>query len=309
MQFDDDRVDTSHVDDLRGSGGRSSGGAMGGAGGAAAAGIIAMLMRGKGGKGLLLGLLVIGALMFFGGNSLFGGGQSQQAVAPEGAAEDLNTRCNQDGAIEQYPDCLLTKAYNETDEVWSAEFARLGQQYQAPRLAFFSGSVNTGCGNATTEVGPFYYPADEEIYFDLGFAQQLNQLGVKGDYANVYIMAHEFGHHLQKILGIEEQVRNLQQSDSRNANKYGIAMELQADCLAGVWGKMANDRGNLTITRSELADAQNAAMAVGDDRIQAGAGMQVNPETWTHGSAEQRQQWYMVGFNSGDMNRCDTFAN
>lgn len=309
MQFDDDRVDTSHVDDLRGSGGRSSGGAMGGAGGAAAAGIIAMLMRGKGGKGLLLGLLVIGALMFFGGNSLFGGGQSQQAVAPEGAAEDLNTRCNQDGAIEQYPDCLLTKAYNETDEVWSAEFARLGQQYQAPRLAFFSGSVNTGCGNATTEVGPFYCPADEEIYFDLGFAQQLNQLGVKGDYANVYIMAHEFGHHLQKILGIEEQVRNLQQSDSGNANKYGIAMELQADCLAGVWGKMANDRGNLTITRSELADAQNAAMAVGDDRIQAGAGMQVNPETWTHGSAEQRQQWYMVGFNSGDMNRCDTFAN
>ena len=309
MQFDDDRVDTSHVDDLRGTrSGGMGGGGMGGAGGAAAAGIIAMLMRGKKGKGLLLGLVILGILLFF-GNGLLGGGPTQQAVAPEGASQDLNSWCNQSGAIEQYPDCLLTKAFNETDEVWSAEFTRLGETYTAPRLVFFTQSVSTGCGNATTEVGPFYCPADHKIYFDLGFAKQLQQLGVKGDYANVYIMAHEFGHHLQKILGIEKQVRNLQQSDSRNANKYGIAMELQADCLAGVWGKMANDRGNLTITRSELADAQNAAMAVGDDRIQAGAGMQVNPETWTHGSAEQRQQWYMVGFNSGDMNRCDTFAN
>ena len=308
MQFDDDRVDTSRVDDLRGSG-RSGGGGLGGGGmgGAATAGLIAMLMRGKGGKGMLLALLIVGALTVFGGGGgLFGG--SQQAIAPpEGAAEDLDARCNTSGAIQQYPDCLLTKAYNEADEVWAAEFARLGETYTAPRLAFFSNSVNTACGPATTAVGPFYCPGDQRIYFDLGFADQLNQLGVKGDYANVYIMAHEFGHHLQNITGIEQQVRTRQSQNPDEVNALCVKMELQADCFAGVWGRMANDRGNLTITRAELADAQNAAQAVGDDRIQAGAGQRVNPETWTHGSAQQRQQWYLTGYNSGDINRCNTF--
>lgn len=307
MQFDDDRVDTSRVDDLRGSGrsGRGMGG--GGLGGAATAGLIAMLMRGRGGKGVLLALLVVGALTVFGGGGgLFGG--SQQATAPpEGAAQDLEARCNTSGAIQQYPDCLLTKAYNEADEVWQAEFARLGESYAAPRLAFFSDSVTTACGPATTAVGPFYCPGDQRIYFDLAFADQLNQLGVKGDYANVYIMAHEFGHHLQNITGIEKQVRALQSQNSDDTNALSVKMELQADCFAGVWGRMANDRGNLTITRAELADAQNAAAAVGDDRIQSGAGQRVNPESWTHGSAQQRQQWYLTGYNSGDINRCNTF--
>jgi predicted metalloprotease len=309
MQFDDDRVDTSKVDDLRGRG-RSGGGGMGGGGmgGAATAGLIAMLMRGKGGKGMVLALLLVGALMVFGGGGgLFSSGQ-QSIAPPDGAAQDLEARCNTSGAIQQYPDCLLTKAFNETDEVWEAEFARLGQTYTAPRLVFFSNSVNTACGPASTAVGPFYCPGDQRIYFDLGFADQLNKLGVKGDYANVYIMAHEFGHHLQNITGIEKQVRAQQAQDSRNANALSVQMELQADCFAGVWGRMANDRGNLTITQAELADAQNAAAAVGDDRIQAGAGQRVNPESWTHGSAQQRQQWYLVGYNSGDINRCSTFT-
>ncbi len=177
-----------------------------------------MLLRGKGGRGTLLLLLVVGGFMVF---SQMGGAGSQQAVegsggvtAAQGTAQDLATRCNQAGAIQAYPDCLLTKAFNETDEVWSAEFARLGQEYRSPRLTFFDGSVNTSCGPATTEVGPFYCPGDERIYFDLGFAKQLQQLGVEGDYANVYIMAHEFGHHLQNISGIEEQVRAMQAQDA-----------------------------------------------------------------------------------------------
>jgi hypothetical protein len=167
--------------------------------------------------------------------------------------------------------------------------------------------VDTACGPATTAVGPFYCPGDESIYFDLGFASQLQQLGVEGDYANVYIMAHEFGHHLQNISGIERQVRQLQASDRRNANRYGVAMELQADCFAGAWGRMADDRGNVTVTDAEVKQAMAAAQAVGDDRIQEASGMRVNPETWTHGSAQQRESWYLVGFNSGDFDRCNTF--
>ena len=322
MQFDDDRVDTSKVDDLRdGSSGGGFGGGFGGGmaggganmGGAATAGILAMLLRGKGGKGMLVVLLLLGGFMVL---SQYMGSGSQQALdVPDGVtaaqgsgAGDLATRCNQAGAIQQYPDCLLTKAFNETDEVWSAEFARLGQEYRSPRLAFFDGSVKTACGPATTAVGPFYCPGDERIYFDLGFAKDLQRLGVEGDYANVYIMAHEFGHHLQNISGIEKQVRDLQAKDRRNANEYGIKMELQADCMAGAWGRMADDRGNVTVTDAEVKQAMSAAAAVGDDRIQEQAGMKVDPETWTHGSAKQRESWYLVGFNSGDINRCTTFS-
>jgi predicted metalloprotease len=314
MQFDDNRVDLGGVDDLRDGRGGGAGFGGGGAGGMAIMGILSMLLRGRGGRGSLLVLLLFGAFLFFGGGGLFGGGQQAAlpgagtSVSGSGGTSDLATRCNQPGAIEQYDDCLLAKAYNEADEVWSDEFARRGMPYQAPRLAFFDGSVSTACGPASTEVGPFYCPGDQRIYFDLGFASQLRRLGVEGDYANVYIMAHEFGHHLQTITGIEQQVRQAQQEDPGNANRYGIAMELQADCYAGAWGRMADDRGNLTVTPEEVRQAQAAAQAVGDDRIQAGAGQRVNPETWTHGSAAQREQWFNVGFNSGDMARCDTFS-
>jgi uncharacterized protein len=315
MQFDDDRVDTSKVDDLRdgspGGGGGAAG--MGGMGGAATAGILAMLLRGKGGKGGMLMLLIVGGFLIF--SQMNGGATSQQAVdgpgaatAGQGSAADLEERCNQSGAIQQYPDCLLAKAFNETDEVWSAEFARLGQEYRSPRLTFFDGQVDTACGPATTAVGPFYCPGDEKIYFDLGFARELKQLGVEGDYANVYIMAHEFGHHLQNVTGIERQVRQSQATDRANANKYGVAMELQADCFAGAWGRMADDRGNVTVTDAEVRQAQGAASAVGDDRIQEASGIQVTPETWTHGSAKQRESWYLVGFNTGDINRCTTYS-
>ncbi len=309
MQFDDDRVDTSRVNDRRD--GRSAGpGRRGGssANTAAVAGVLAMLMRGRGGKGTVMMLVVGGGILVM--MTLFSGGGAiaPQAAVPAGAAEDLSTRCNQSGAISAYPDCLLVKAFNETDEVWQAEFARLGQDYFAPSLTFFDSSVQTACGPATTAVGPFYCPGDQTIYFDLGFANQLEQLGVEGDYANVYIMAHEFGHHLQNITGIESEVRRLQSEDRAKANSYGVKMELQADCFAGAWGRMADDRGNVTITRTELTQAQDAAEAVGDDRIQEQAGIRVNPESWTHGSAQQRREWYLTGFNSGDINRCNTFA-
>lgn len=312
MQFDDDRVDTSRVNDQRdGRGGTMRGGGGSGMNSAAMAGILAMLLRGKGGKGVM-GLVVMAVLVMLmtsqcGGLSAFSGA-APQAAAPQGGASDLETRCNTPGAITQYPDCLLAKSFNENDEVWRAEFARLGVEYRPPQLTFFDGSVQTACGAASTAVGPFYCPGDETIYFDLGFADELANLGVNGDYANVYIMSHEFGHHLQNVTGIERQVRQAQQRAPSSANQYGVKMELQADCLAGAWGRMADDRGHVAVTDAEVRQAMAAAAAVGDDRIQQRSGQRVNPESWTHGSAAQREQWYTVGFNTGDLNRCTTFA-
>ncbi len=176
-------------------------------------------------------------------------------------------------------------------------------------MAFFADYVSTACGGASSEVGPFYCPGDERMYIDVWFLAQLQQeFGATGRYAQAYILAHEFGHHLQTVLGIERQVRAAQQRDPASANELSVRMELQADCLAGVWGALANEQGNVTITEAELQQAQDAAAAIGDDRIQRKTQGRVNPEAWTHGSAEQRREWYLTGYESADAAQCDTFS-
>lgn len=227
----------------------------------------------------------------------------------QGVNTSLAERCPQDAQDGTFddPDCLLVKSYNEANEVWTGVFSQAGQTLQTPGLTFFSGVTQTACGKADTSVGPFYCPGDERIYFDLGFNRELESLGVKGQYAMVYIMAHEYGHHLQNKLGIEAKVRRIQQQNPRQGNNYSVAMELQADCFAGVWGRLANDMGNVQITPEEFQQASNAAAAVGDDRIMQGAGVRVNPDKFTHGSAKQRQYWYTKGYNTGDINQCNTF--
>ena len=295
MKFRDRRVSTRGVDDLRGS--RATGGiAVGGGAGVLVLIVVVVYSLVSGGGGLDPALI----------QDALGGGVQQGNA--ESAAE-LQERCSGDGAIEDYNDCYLIKVYNETDEVWAAEYAASGGEYRAPRMAFFTGSVQTGCGAASAEVGPFYCPPDERIYFDLDFLTQLQRdFGAEGRYAQAYILAHEFGHHLQTLNGTERQVRQAQQLNPRAANELSIAMELQADCLAGVWGRLANDKGNVAITDAELQQALNAAAAVGDDRIQRKTQGQVNPESWTHGSAEQRQEWYQTGYDSADPASCDTFT-
>jgi len=327
VKFDDERVDASGVDDLRGAGnsggaGFSGGGSGGGGGGGAAGGILTLLIS----SGLLkrFGLpgLIIGGLLIVGLSVLGGSGGSpsgavnldptQVSAAGVGAqtGTDLQTRCNTEGAIDKYPDCFMTKVFNETNEVWSKNAASQGiTPFSEPRLVFFSGRVKTGCGPSTADMGPFYCPPDKRIYFDLNFLEQLqSQLGAQGQYAKAYIMAHEYGHHLQNITGIEPKVRQLQQKNPSQANALSVRMELQADCFAGVWGKLANDQGNLTVTPAEIAEAQRAAAAVGDDSIQKGAGQQVRQDTWTHGSAQQRQDWYNKGYAAGQISACNTFA-
>jgi predicted metalloprotease len=315
VKFDDNNVDMSRVDDRRD--GRGSSSRSQPSGGDPTAGLLQLLLAsklGKGGGGLVLILAIF--LMF----AFCSQTQEPTAQVPldssfnapagsQGVGASLAQKCTEDAAdgVFENTDCLLVKAFNETDEVWSGYFASTGQRFREPQLTFFDGQTRTGCGPANTSVGPFYCPADERIYFDLGFSRDLERLGVQGQYAMVYIMAHEYGHHLQNISGIERQVRKVQAANRRNANNYSVAMELQADCFAGVWGRLANDEGNVVITPEEFTQATNAAAAVGDDRIQQGAGMRVNPDTFTHGSAKQRTYWYTRGYNQGTPQACDTF--
>ena len=191
---------------------------------------------------------------------------------------------------------------------WQQEFAQKGAQYRHAKLVLFRDGVQSGCGNASAATGPFYCPADEKVYIDLGFYDELDRrFGAPGDFAQAYVLAHEIGHHVQKLLGIEDKVRRLQQSDPGEANPTQVKMELQADCLAGVWGKATEQMGILQA--GDVEEGIGAAAAVGDDRIQKAATGSVNPESFTHGSSEQRVRWFSRGFKSGRIEDCDTFGS
>ncbi len=210
----------------------------------------------------------------------------------------------------------LSFLMEDIQATWDEYFDRAGLNYEPTILNVFTGSVSTGCGEATSAVGPFYCPApgDNQVYIDLDFFDELStRFGAPGDFAQAYVIAHEVGHHLQSVLGISEAVRNAQAQDRANANEYSVRQELQADCFAGVWAHSASQRlteesGRPILEPGDIEEGLRAAAAVGDDRIQAQAGMRVNPETWTHGSSDQRIRWFTVGFDSGDPERCDTFA-
>jgi predicted metalloprotease len=294
IEFDSNRVDVSGVDDRRGRG----------VGGGVAIG---------GGAGIV-GIIITIVVVLLGGDpsqlQQLPQGSSQGNGAPTESREQLSARCNADGALDKYTDCRLIKVYNIADAVWSDEFGRRGLSYKRPTFAFFTGQTQTGCGAASAQVGPFYCPPDQKIFFELGFLEQLQQqFGAQGEFAQAYIVAHEFGHHLQTLLGTEPKVRAAQQRDPGNANAYSIALELQADCYAGVWATLADKRGEngIGLTEANIAEAVNAAQAVGDDRIQQKVQGRVDPESWTHGSAEQRQTWFLTGYRSGDIAGCDTF--
>lgn len=288
MKFDDQNVDASQLQDVRG---QRGGGGLGGMSRGATLG-------GAGGLGIV-GLLIA---MFFGIN-LAGEQPAQQPVPQQQGAtgSDVAVRCNQPGAIEQYDDCFITKIFNETNEIWAGQV----QGYKRPTLVFFERSVRTACGPATSDTGPFYCPGDGKVYIDLAFMNQLlNQLGAKGRNAQAYVVAHEVGHHIQNITGQERKVRQLQQQNPGNKNQYSVMLELQADCYAGVWARQANDSGKVQITKEELYQALEAAAAVGDDRINPRS----SPESFTHGTSQQRQQWFSRGFETGDPRQCNTFA-
>jgi uncharacterized protein len=284
---------SNRVRDMRGRGGGGGFGfpGLGGGGG--------IPMKAGGG---LIGLLVLAAAIFL-PRLLGGGGQGALGTGAAGATEDEVGPVQCVSELEQ----ILCGASDDVQDYWIAEYpTAFGGQYTETDTTFFSGSINTGCGQATSQVGPFYCPADGFVYFDLDFLTQLqNQFGATGDLAAQYIVAHEYGHHVQNVLGISDDVNRQSQQDPNRANQYSIALELQADCFAGAWARNADDRGLLE--PGEVQEALDAAAAVGDDRIQQQTQGRVSPESWTHGSAEQRVSWFRRGFDTGDPARCTTF--
>lgn len=209
-----------------------------------------------------------------------------------------------DDSLAQFVSVVLA----DTEEVWADIFQRENQTYQNPQLVLFSGGVESACGFAQAAMGPFYCPTDHKVYIDLEFYRDLkSRLGAPGDFAQAYVIAHEVGHHVQSLLGISEQVQAREQSSSReDANALSVRLELQADCFAGVWANRAQRMWGI-LEPGDIEEALGAASAVGDDRLQSAATGQVVPESFTHGSSEQRMRWFQRGMSAGDPDQCDTF--
>jgi predicted metalloprotease len=196
----------------------------------------------------------------------------------------------------------------DTEKTWHEVFRRYGKTYEEPKLVLFTGAVQSACGFAQAAMGPFYCPEDHRVYIDLGFYEDLkNRFRAPGDFAQAYVIAHEVGHHVQNLLGITEKVQGaMQHSNKAEANRLSVRMELQADCLAGVWGYHA-DKSRHILEAGDLEEALRAASAIGDDRIMKQTRGTIVPDAFTHGTSEQRMRWFRRGFETGDMNQCNTF--
>jgi predicted metalloprotease len=301
VEFDEgDVTDTSQIEDRRGSGFRLPGGRLGaGVGGGGILGVIALLfalLSGGGGGGI--GGIDMGGLL---------NGIAPAAPANAPAPADIGQSCT--GASSSTNDAqFIACVQNNVQSTWSKIFGDEGRTYTPAKLVLFSGSTQSACGPATSDTGPFYCPGDNDVYIDLGFFDELtSRFGAQGgDFAQAYVLAHEYGHHVQDLLGIEAQVRRQQQAHPNQANEYSVRLELQADCFAGVWGHSAFAQGK--VSQDEIGQALDAAAAVGDDRIQKAATGRVNPESFTHGTSAQRQKWFTTGFESGQPDDCDTFG-
>ncbi len=296
MRFNDNaQLDASQVQDRRGSGMRP-GGAM---------------MVGGGGLGLLI--LIVG--MIFGVDPAILGSvvettqsapQSQQRPADANPASTLAQDCKVGADANAREDCRIVGIVNSIQNYWGVTMKAQGQQYPQAQTGLFTGATNTGCGNASSASGPFYCPADQTVYLDLDFFNELKtRFGAQGGpFAEAYVLAHEYGHHIQNISGI------LDRLDRRDTgpNSDAVRSELMADCLAGVWAANAAETGFIQgLTDQDIAQGLSAAAAVGDDRIQQTTQGRVTPESWTHGSADQRQKWFSVGYQQGQPGACDTF--
>jgi len=276
---------SSNVNDVRGSGG----------------GMRTGIPLSFGGRGGGIGVVVILILAFiFGGpeavNMLLGGGTSAPSSdqgAPLTSTDDAS----------QFVAAIL----GSTEDVWGAIFAQSGSRYSAPQLTLFDGAVQSACGYASSAVGPFYCPSDQRVYLDTAFFRDLAAMGGPGDFAQAYVIGHEVGHHVQNLLGTADKVRAAQsRGGATAANRLQVAMELQADCYAGVWAYHANQRYQV-LEPGDVEEGLAAAQAIGDDRLQRNAGRRVTPDSFTHGSSTDRQRWLSTGLRTGEPNQCDTF--
>jgi predicted metalloprotease len=245
--------------------------------------------------GLLLLLVVVGGALLF--NNLVGTNSTDAPRASE------TTSANTAGDHERH---FVSFVLDDTQKTWRDIFAKEGREYQNAKLVLFTGATSTACGYGQAATGPFYCPIDDRVYIDLSFYDELSQrFGAKGDFAQAYVIAHEIGHHVQNQLGLSSAVHNLRRSEREGATGGNVRLELQADCLAGVWAHSTQARGILE--PGDVDEAIRAAAAIGDDRLQRSATGTVTPETFTHGTSEQRARWFRKGYEKGDIAACDTF--
>lgn len=263
------------------------------------------MVRRAGGGGLGVIVLALVAMYFGvdpsiilnqGGGLSDGGGTTTEAYRPTPEEDRLAA--------------FTSVVLADTEDAWNQLFRQAGKQYQEPRLVLFSGAVQSACGFAQAAMGPFYCPGDNKVYIDLSFYRDLKQRhNAPGDFAQAYVIAHEVGHHVQNLLGISDEVqRARRQVGKKKANALSVRLELQADCLAGVWANHAQ-RTKQVLEPGDLEEALTAASAIGDDRLQKQARGYVTPDSFTHGSSKQRVKWFRTGFESGDIQACDTFGD
>lgn len=278
---------SSNVDDRRGKGLRSGGMKLGG-------GMIIVVIA----IGLITGQNPLQLLQQLGGSGLTGGSTQEQGTPPA-----------QRSAKEQEQADFAVTVLGFTEDVWTDLFRQSGQSYEKPTLVLFDNSVQSRCGINSEATGPFYCPGDRNVYLSLSFFRQLEQLGAPGEFARAYVIGHEVGHHIQTITGITPRVRQMQQSsrDQARVNELSVQMELQADCLAGVWAHHANKKSRI-LEPGDVETGLQAAASIGDDRLQKRAGRRVDEESFTHGTSRQRVEWLRRGLQSGDVNVCDTFG-
>ncbi|MEO3923206.1 neutral zinc metallopeptidase [Micromonosporaceae bacterium B7E4] len=295
----DAQIDTSQVEDRRGSGG-------------GLAGIPIPIGGGRGGVvGLIIAVLVTLVGGGFGVSQLTGGDGEEQ-----GDNTALEHRCQAEDALGQL-DCRNTLYVNSIQAYWQRAMPQhFDRPYQESDTVFFAQAVSTGCGQADSGVGPFYCPLDDQVYIDLSFYRVLaEQLGAPGEFAQPYVLAHEYGHHVQDLLGTEQRVRDQRQASPDEANRLSVLLELQADCYAGAWARnatgTADDRGVkifTSLTERDIQEGLDTAAAIGDDAIQRRSGGRIDESQFTHGSSADRQKWFGTGYSSGDPTSCDTFG-
>lgn len=300
------REESDNVEDRRGDSSGAPGGFGRGGGGLGGPGF--RIARGGGVSGIVIMGVIALVLWMVGINPLpllFGDGSIQSTQSSGGYSSGGASAPRADDEAAKFSRVVL----KETEDVWSGIFQAAGQTYTKPTLVLFDGQIKSACGFAQSASGPFYCPGDQKVYIDLSFYNELDKrFGASGDFAHAYVLAHEVGHHVQNLLGILPRFNKMRQTMSEaQSNAMSVRVELQADCFAGVWGKYTDQKGLLE--QGDLAEALNAAHQIGDDTLQKRSQGYVVPESFNHGTSDQRAKWFKRGFDSGRVDACDTFNN